>query len=107
METNENLFRNIIKLDVFKLNLIEKAQQSILYYFKEWPRNELDDYLGENFNLNKIDTYVKLLKYGVEIIAHKALIGVNFSSLNNFSEYDEGQKLWYMGTNIIIKLQLS
>lgn len=67
MESNENTIRNMIQSDVLKLNLIEKAKQSMYHYFEEWSKDELEDCLGEDFNLNNINNRVKLIKYGVQI----------------------------------------
>ena len=47
MESNENLFRNMIQSDVVKLNLIQKAKQCMYQYFKDWSKDALDDCLGQ------------------------------------------------------------
>lgn len=67
MESNENLFRNMIQSDVVKLNLIQKAKQCMYQYFKDWSKDALDDCLGADFNLNTINNHVKLVKCGVQI----------------------------------------
>lgn len=67
MIINEKMYKSSIKSDVLKLDLIEKAKKDIYNCFKEWPKNELNDYLCQDFNFSKLEDYLKLVKIGVQI----------------------------------------
>ena len=67
-----DVYKGNIKSDVLRLNLVEKAKESLRSYLREWNRdeltkNEFQERFGEDFSLDNTDKYLKLVKYAVQI----------------------------------------
>lgn len=71
MEYREIHYKDCIKATITKLGLIEKARQSAYDFFKAWPKESIDEYLGGNFDLETLNDRLELVKYGVQICANQ------------------------------------